>query len=95
MYMYMMKNTFSVLMEDNDLKRRAGILYTNHENYVLIKGYFTENYTDIAHISDINNALPYQDWMSDLIKLMINKWEIEWDSEDEMELPDIPLFLRI
>ena len=91
--MYMMKNTFSVL-EDNDIKRRAGILYTNYENYVLIKGYFTDNYTDIAHISDINKGLPYQDWMSDLIRLMINQWEIEWDSEDEMELPDIPLFLR-
>tara|TARA_A100001015_G_scaffold316837_1_gene432158 strand:+ start:1434 stop:1709 length:276 start_codon:yes stop_codon:yes gene_type:complete len=90
----MIKNTFSVLLADNDIKRRPGILYTKYKNYVLIKGYFTDNYTDIAHISDINKALPYKDWMSDLIKLMIVKWEIEWDSEDGLELPDIPLFLR-
>ena len=80
---------------DSIIKRYPGVTKTINNNFVLIKGFTTKNFVDIAHISNIDEPVTYKTWMKPLLDQMKILWTIQWDDIDNDNLPDIPLYLRI
>ena len=89
-------NKYTLLNFDNS-RRKPGVMHlSNNPGYILIKGFHTNNYVDIAHVSDPDTPLQYYSWMDQSLLQMRSLWSIYWDYEsDDDNLPDIPLYLRI